>query len=330
MVQTQLPVIFNFNNAQLNGRNAMPQKDITSDGTNDFSRNRRVYWRFLGNPLSPFSSLGNTTMPMNSLDGRPRLAQMGSNVSQKKWGNTNRDASQIAMRKRVTAVGKGSFNAEEQPLSITTTRSINTEYDAIVRCRAGGYCVPKKVTQKNILKSNPQYFRVVSFGLAAVSSGPDLSGGLYKYTPNVDLSGTLVKSRYRSYSLVVFSRQDDSILESLSYDLFDTASNATLLKNKLNSLNDNVIVLIYTFDEPKGNAYNNADLQTAFQRCGGSANCLSQIQYRGAYVLLGIPGIGLGKGVERYVGTVVANGDPNAWIDMRFSLDRGRYTYISG
>lgn len=328
MVQTQLPVIFNFNNAQLNGRNAMPQKDITSDGTNDFSRNRRVYWRFLGNPLSPFSSLGNTTQPMNSLDGRPRLAQLGANVSQKKWGNTNRDASQIAMRKRVTAVGKGSFNTEDQPLSFTTTRSINTEYNAVVRCRAGGYCVPKKVTQKNILKSNPQYFRVVSAGYFALGIQP--LSGLYKYNPDADLSGNLVKSGYISYNLAIYSRQDGSLLETLNYDLFTTASNATLLKNKLNSLDNTVIVVIFTYDEPRGNAFNNVDLQTAFQRCGGSANCLSQIQFRAAYVLVGIPGIGLGKGIERYAAGISGPPDSSARIDLRFSMDLGKFAYISG
>ncbi len=306
----------------------MPQKDITSDGTNDFSRNRRVYWRFLGNPLSPFSSLENTTQPMNSLEGRPRLAQLGSNVFQKKWGNTNRDASQIAMRKRVTAVGKGSFNTEDQPLSFTTTRSINTEYDAVVRCRAGGYCVPKKVTQKNIVKSNPQYFRVVAAGYHALGI-PPLSG-IYKYTPGIDLSGNLIRSGGISYNLVVYSRHDGSLLEFLNYDIFTTASNATLFKNKLNSLDSSVIVVIFTYDEPRGNAYNNTDLQTAFQRCGGSANCLSQIQYRAAYALVGIPGIGLGKGIEKYAAGISGPPDSSARIDLRFLMDMGKLTYISG
>jgi hypothetical protein len=57
------------------------------------------------------------------------------------------------------------------------------------------------------------------------------------------------------------------------------------------------------------------------------------LNYRGAYILLGIPGIEENGGLEYYIGADTSPGnagDPNAWIDLRFSVRDGEYTYISG
>lgn len=323
MVQTQLPVISGDNNGELNSQHAMPQKDITSDGTSDFARGRRYFWRFLGDPSAAISTVANTNQSLNSIDGKSRLAQISANVQQKKWGNTNRDASQIAARKRVMAIGNGSFNDANHALSFTTTRSINTEYDAIVRCRAGGYCVPKKVTQKNLNRPNPKYYRVISAGYANAQRN---AAGFYEYTPD-NLTGTLVMNHAKSYNLIVISRKYKTVIEQLTYDVFLNVSYATALINKLNLLDSTVFVVVFTYDEPLGNS---SSLQTALQRCGASSSFPSQIKYRGAYVLLGIPGIGMGGGIERYVGDSIEAGDPNAYIDFRFSVDLYRYSYISG
>lgn len=36
------------------------------------------------------------------------------------------------------------------------------------------------------------------------------------------------------------------------------------------------------------------------------------------------------NGIQRYVGDTTPTGDPNAAIDLRFSVLNGEYTYISG
>ena len=103
---------------------------------------------------------------------------------------------------------------------------------------------------------------------------------------------------------------------------------ANALVAQLNLFADNsVIVIIFTFDEPQTNS---VILQSALQRCGASSGFNSMINYRSAYILVGIPGIGVGNGLEKYIGDSTPAGDPNALIDLRISVINGQYTYISG
>lgn len=337
MVNSETPILNDLNNGQLTSKNAMPQKDSTSDGTADFSKDRRQYWRYLGNPLQPVSTLNMTTQSIHGVDGQPRLAQLGANVKQKKWGNTNRDASQIAAKNRVLSVGQGTFNESGTSLSFTTTRSINTERDARNRCRSSGSCVPKKVTQKNVLALPlPKYFHIVSAGNASLAThgAPLPSRGFYSYISG-DTSGfgNLGFTGGRSYNVVVLSRYTAEIVSYTTYDVFDTVNgvaNATAMANALNELDSSVMTVIFSFDEPKTNS---SGLQTAMQRCGASSNFPAMLNYRGAYILLGVPGIGTNGGLEFYIGADTSPGnagDPNAWIDLRFSTKDGKYTYISG
>ena len=340
MVLSDAPILNDINNGNLTSKNAMPQKDSTSDGTADFSKNRRTFWRFLGNPLQNVSTLNLTTRSAHDIDGQPRLVQLGANVNQKKWGNTNRDASQIVSRNRVLSVGQGSFNASGTPLSFTTTRSINTERDARNRCRSGGYCVPKKVTQKNVIPSPlPKYFHIVAAGNNSLAShgSPLPSHGFYSYLSG-DISGfgNMKHAGGRSYNLVVLSRYTGEIISHTTYDVFgnlpdhsDGIVHATTMANALNALDSSVMTIIFTFDEPKTNA---TVLQTAMRRCGASSNFPGNVNYRGAYILLGIPGINANGGLEYYRGSSTLNdvGDVNAWIDLKFSVKNGEYVYISG
>lgn len=114
--------INNINNGTLSFEKAMPQKDSTSDGTNTFSMSRQLYVNTL-----PSSGSLNTVNPT------------------KKWVGGSRDSSQVTTNKRIASVGNGSLNASQVPTSFTTTRDINTTYDAKTRVRAGGATVPAKV-----------------------------------------------------------------------------------------------------------------------------------------------------------------------------------------
>ena len=126
------------------------------------------------------------------------------------------------------------------------------------------------------------------------------------------------------------------------YDIFGLETIATTLANDLNALTPDYIVAISTFDEPQTAGGINplpAGLITAVKRCGGSSDFGSSngtpvgiINYRGAYLLVGVPGIGTGNGIQRYLGvatgTLGKDGDPLAAIDVRFSITNGIYTYI--
>jgi hypothetical protein len=106
----------NLNNGVSSNKNAMPQKDLTSDNQSSFERSRKSYIE---------------TVP---------------NTSQMKWYG-NRDASDVARKRRVVSVGKGTFNEQGNALSFTSSSEKNTVNNALRRTRAGGSTVPAKKTQ---------------------------------------------------------------------------------------------------------------------------------------------------------------------------------------
>jgi hypothetical protein len=110
-----------LNNGTLSSKRAMPQKDITSDGTSTFAINRHNY----------MESYSTTTMTT-------------SEKLKKKWFG-NRDASQVAANRRVDQIANGSLNSAGVSSSFTTTSDNNTERQAIRRMRSGGAVVPAKV-----------------------------------------------------------------------------------------------------------------------------------------------------------------------------------------
>ena len=112
------------NNGALTSDKAMPQKDSTSDNASSFQMGRKVYIDTLPEPVEPT----------------------------KKWMPSARDASDVARRRRVVALGKGSINISPNILSFTTYRDVNTTNDALRRARAGGSVAPAK---KNAQTMNP-------------------------------------------------------------------------------------------------------------------------------------------------------------------------------
>ena len=111
--------ITEMNNGTLSSLKAMPQKDITSDGTSTFALGRKNYYETYA------------TAPSNTV------------LNQKKFIGGNRDASSVVARRRVAEIGVGTMNANSTPLSFTTVRDINVGNNALRRVRAGGAYVPK-------------------------------------------------------------------------------------------------------------------------------------------------------------------------------------------
>jgi len=197
----------------------------------------------------------------------------------------------------------------------------------------------------SIGKRVTRYYRVVSAGLLAMSgtvinisgfSANGISPGFYYYTPT-NLIGTSLADRSsntfnRSYNVLIINRIT-GVTTTSTYDVYG-GTGTTPLTNYLNSLTSSVIVVIATWDEPKndgGSAALPAGLVAAIKRCGGSSNFGSDIiSFRGAYVLVGIPGNGVNTGIQRFSGQNIANGDPNAAIDLRLSVSNGVFSIISG
>ena len=133
-----MPGIFRFkfaindiNNATLTAVKAMPQKDLTSDGTDNFAITRNEYVKT------------HTENPQ----------------TKKKWyGNsTNRDSSVFIREKQINEIGVGSLNAKKVPFSFTSSESKNVVNDALRRVRAGGAIAPLKKVYEKPLGQTPGF-----------------------------------------------------------------------------------------------------------------------------------------------------------------------------
>tara|TARA_B100001175_G_scaffold64325_1_gene52498 strand:- start:1657 stop:2043 length:387 start_codon:yes stop_codon:yes gene_type:complete len=115
--------IHSLNNSVLSGIKAMPLKDSTSDNTSTFSRNRNNYMASFFTPTLQESQ-------------------------QKKWMNGNRDASYIAYKRKVNSIGNGSLNANNEPMTFTSSEETNSVRNALTRTRNAGSIVPPKKTHR--------------------------------------------------------------------------------------------------------------------------------------------------------------------------------------
>jgi len=327
---------------------AMPLKDLTSDNDASFELSRKLFLKsYLPNTNFALPQTGSTILQREALALNNKVVIDGKRTAaQKKWIGGNRDASSIIARRRMNTTG--AIMNTVGPQSFANIADNNTRIDALTRVRSSGSRVPVKVSQKNVLPPpqepsidpNIKFYRIVSGGYSAVSSinklittssstAYGISPGIYEYTPK-NLIGTRIVNLSsgnvgRSYNLITISRIDGTVTTYPRYDVFGTASQATVLSNLLNSFDDSVIVIIHSFDEPQTNA---TGLQTEFKNCGASSTFASLLKYRGAYVLVGIPGIGVNNGLQKYAGATGSS--PTSWVDLRISVLNGEYTYISG
>jgi hypothetical protein len=108
---------------------------------------------------------------------------------------------------------------------------------------------------------------------------------------SVLLNGSEISKTGRGHNLICIKRNDLSIV---SNEIFDTHSNlqTPALITKLNSLNDDVIIVLTTWDS----AYVNTALATALKRFGGSGREANKMRVPHAFI--GIAGIGEGAGIE--------------------------------
>jgi Interleukin-like EMT inducer len=353
-----------LNNGIIQATNAMPMKDLTSDGDSTFEMNRTLFQRaYIPPPNYSNIQIGNMVIQRQALglNGQQVVINGGNSVPQKKWIGGNRDASQVTTNRRVKTSGAIMANVSGAPVSFKNVVDNNTARDALIRNRGSGYRVPPKVTQNylmvpsstNPVSNGPSFYRIIAAGFSAVTHGGatdlqindgtstavGLLPGLY-YGPMPVVNR--VKGVGRSYSLVTVS--NTGTITYQSFDLFgdNTYAAANNMASTLNALPTNTLVIVYTYDEPQ--SYISTALITAMKNCGASTNFgpsahksnASQgtgiINYRGAYVLVGKTGIGLGNGLERYKGADTSNfsGDTAADVDLTISISNGDYTYVSG
>jgi hypothetical protein len=203
--------------------------------------------------------------------------------------------------------------------------------------------------------NNPDSFNgnVITANLSATGISP----GIYSYTDLDPTENALVNvlplnKFLRSYNVLTIDRKTRSTTFK-NYDVYNTDTSNNNIRptnagrnmiNYLNSLSPSVIVIIATFDEPETYGNDNIPLSQEFvdaiKRCGGSSSFGSfigsydpnddsgNLKYRSAYILVGVPGIGVGNGLEYYKGD--NDGYVDSVIDLRIAVDyTGNYHEIS-
>lgn len=108
--------IQNINNGILTADKAMPLKDSTSNNDSSFQMDRKEFIETIPHVIHP----------------------------ENKWIGGTRDASDVARRRRLGAVGKGTINMNNNELSFTSPNDINFRNSALKRVRAGGAVAPPK------------------------------------------------------------------------------------------------------------------------------------------------------------------------------------------
>lgn len=128
---TNTPPYQTIQNGISYSQNGMPQKDRTSDGDSSFAMGRQDYKKMYSN------------------------GQSSVNTNKKWFGN--RDASQIAANRRISAIGRGTLNSKGTPIAFETKDNINVNRDALNRVRNSGYVTTPKV------RANPNNGTTPSF-----------------------------------------------------------------------------------------------------------------------------------------------------------------------
>jgi hypothetical protein len=144
--------------------------------------------------------------------------------------------------------------------------------------------------------------------------------------------GSLLMGGSRSYNLVVLNGSTGAVESTQFYDVtgagaFSSGRSAATLATDLNAIDATKVVIVFTQDEPLTNL-TSSSLLAALKRCGATQSTLDRIKYRGAYILVGVPGTGEGSGIERYAGDV--DSSTAAWVDLALQLVNGRPVGMAG
>jgi len=180
------------------------------------------------------------------------------------------------------------------------------------------------------IKSN-LLFRIISTGICSNGNG-DLENGIYFALPGYSVPiwkpYNYMSVVDNAYHLCVFDRYTGVIEYGYAYDIFGKGENTCKRRLKhlvydLNQLDDTKIIVIFTTGYAGLDHRKKYGLPEALMRCGASKSFTSNsfLWEDGAYVLIGIPGIGPFNGYEANIDDKQLRSVSN--IDVEFTLSEG-------
>lgn len=168
-------------------------------------------------------------------------------------------------------------------------------------------------------------FLIYALGLSETVT-PTTNRGLW-------LNGVHSYTSGRSYNVAVFDNLGN-VTDFRTFDVFADAGNgntvnADAMSSYLNGIANGTILAIFSYDEPMNGRLGGA-LESTMYNLGASYGVFNQsIQYRGAYMLLTKKNPTPTVYAEYYLGTNIANGDPNAAVIASFQIYNGDIINLS-
>lgn len=251
------------------------------------------------------------------------LSALDTRVTSAEGVNTSQATAITGLQSSVTTLSNGlATKADASALTETNTNVSNLA--GTVSAQAG-----------QITAVQSRVARSVNYRIAARGADAGIPAGGMNYGVRAE-DGTSVYLGSRSYMLVVLNGSTGAVVSSQFYDVFGNGAiasgrGAAALAADLNALTADRVVVVYTYDEPRANRLTGG-LEAAMYRCGASRSVFgapdSAFRSRSAYILVGIPGIGEGAGIERYAGAT--DGDPLAYCEYSLQLVNGRPVGMGG
>lgn len=168
-------------------------------------------------------------------------------------------------------------------------------------------------------RKNESYY-AVSRGSMDILTNPidNISGHLAAGLHKVD-TGEQIVSVTDGYTLTKIRREDGRVIYNKTFNFQENIDNAREMARFLNETSSDYIVIVTTYREPKANRLT-FELLDAMYRCGASEELFSTSYFKrsAAYVLIGIPGCGKGKGIEAYAGQ--SNESEKAYCEILFEI----------
>lgn len=131
----------------------------------------------------------------------------------------------------------------------------------------------------------------------------------------------------RSYMVTLF--KNGAVLNNWGYDVYGTDWGAQAVADRINEADNDTWIVITTNDEPRDGR--NANMRDALISIGGTGAAFDNMQYRGAYMLIGRKGLLEGGGLEFInngaqleYSLQFVNGTPNGISGQRGNLLQGQ------
>ena len=167
-----------------------------------------------------------------------------------------------------------------------------------------------------------QQGKICIASLAALTPAQTYSAGIW-------VDGALAYSLAASFNVLIVDRATmvNESFTSFNVAADSTGATATAMATLLNSLDSSKIVIIVSYEEPQAN-HNAGSLDAAIRHCGGGPLYTSPAFCEGsAYILVGVPGIGYGQGLEYYKGS--GDNDSTAHLCLPLTITAGNVPGIN-